>query len=108
MTTMAVAKQATLKYRDHGPRHFFKALTDPVLAAYPDATRSAKDFTVTVPADARKAVAAAWDAALADMTETLKQRPAYQRADRKDPDGRKLRYDMEQKFLSAAVKKALS
>lgn len=97
---------AVLNYREHGPKHFYKALTAPVLARFKDASRG-RDFTVSVPAAEAGRVLGAWDEALAQLKGFKKSNASYQRQSTKTDAGRKLRYELEQEFLAAQVKKAL-
>jgi hypothetical protein len=98
-----------IPYREHGPKHFFKALTQPVLDKYPAAARGT-GFVLMWP-DAETVAASeitdVWDNALEALREWKKENAAYKRASTKTDAGRKLRYEMEQEFLSSFVKKAL-
>lgn len=95
-----------LNYREHGPKHFFKALTQPVLDRFKGSSRG-RDFTISVPTAEAGRVVNAWDDALEALKEFKKENAGYRRQSTKTDAGRKLRYEMEQEFLSAAVKKAL-
>lgn len=95
-----------LNYRASGPKHFFKALTEPVLAKFKGSSRG-RDFTVSVPTAEASQVVNVWGDALEALREWKKENAAYKRASTKTDAGRKLRYEMEQEFLSSFVKKAL-
>jgi hypothetical protein len=95
-----------LNYREVGPKHFYRALTEPVLTRFKGSSRG-RDFTVTVPEAEVTKVVNAWGDALEALKAFKKENATYKRQSTKTDEGRKVRYDMEQEFLSAQVKKAL-
>jgi hypothetical protein len=98
----------TVRYREVGPKHFWKALGVTAAEAIGGTVTSNKEMTVAValPTDAKRLVDV-WGDAMEALKVFKKTSTSYKKADKKFDWGRADAYRLEQEFLSTFVKKAL-
>lgn len=113
------AFEAVVNYRDHGPKHFWKALGRSAVEAFADdedvvVSFNNRDFSVHFKSDDSEVAAAQaelvgkiWDEAM-DGLKAFKKTDVYKAADKKTTEGKAEAYALEQGFLTRFVNDALA